>query len=104
MEPITLTLAGLTGAAAGLSLMLALRSLRRRKDSWGENIWGTSAVVDDSFTFRTQQEEAQAASGPSWFNGKKKERARRILTDAMPSDRLIPQVHAIGHVPPPDQF
>jgi|GEM_PF-2831967 hypothetical protein len=104
MEPITLTLAGLTGAAAGLSLILALRSLRRRKDSWGENIWGTSTVVDDSFTFRTQQEEAQAASTSSWFNGKKKERARSILTDAMHTDRLIPQVHTLGQVPPPDQF
>jgi hypothetical protein len=104
MELITLALAGLTGAASMLSAALALRMYRKNNKHWGHNPWGTNDVIDDSIHFGNPQTPLTTPSRGQWFVAKKQKRARSIITDALPSEKVVPQVYVIGQVPPPDQF
>ncbi len=107
MDPVTLSLAGLTSAATVLSMILVLRTLRGRRDPWGDNPWGTDVIVDDTLTYSPsvllESRAARTVTG-SWMRRNRLQRTRRIVTDALPSQRMMPRQHTFDAPPPPGTY
>jgi hypothetical protein len=106
MDPVTLTLAGLTSAATVLSVMLVARSLFGQADPWGINPWGTDVIVDDTIKHSptVQTNRPKPTTTGSWMRKNRRTRTRNIVTNVLHSDRIIPRMAAFDAPPPPGTY